>query len=72
MDIFPEVIGKEYIVLKSREASAPAELTDGKLLSQLHEAEKAKTARAEPSPELEERATRLLEEARRRFLVSTQ
>lgn len=71
MDIFPEVVGKEFIVLRSREAYAPEQLTDGQLLSQLHEAEKERLARGEAFPDLQERLNRLVEEAKRRFLLTS-
>lgn len=71
MDIFPEVVGKEFIVLRSTEAHAPEELTDGQLLSNLHEAEKEQVASGETSPHIQERFNQLLEEARRRFLISS-
>lgn len=70
MDIFPEVVAKEFIVLRSREARAPEQLTDGQLLSQLHEAEKGQTSFVgEALPESQQRLESLVQEARRRFLV---
>ena len=72
MDIFPEVVARDFIVLRSKEARAPEELTDGQLLSQLHDAEKERTiGNGESAPEADLRLERLLQEARRRFLISS-